>query len=281
MGGWGACHPTSTSSLPRPAVPHRPAPTTAGGPERPGPGLRKHRHHPYASPASVGRSPSVEQLEGPGSAAPPRKVAVIFDFDECLMRMHVWGTYRNAPLGAIPVADTMFADLPFLRGLIPALHAAGVVLAIATFGRRDVVLKFLEHALGPPLTYFSQISTPASHAVREGSSALGDKNTQLRALSASLGVQLHDILFFDDSTFNVSQADALSVTSVVAAPFCEAVWRECDGEGWLAARGIELAWPAAPAADPPAASVAPSPEVSPDPPPVVEDPPPGAEEPAP
>lgn len=58
----------------------------------------------------------------------------------------------------IPVADTMFADLPFLRGLIPALHAAGVVLAIATFGRRDVVLKFLEHALGPPLTYFSQIS---------------------------------------------------------------------------------------------------------------------------
>ncbi len=38
----------------------------------------------------------------------------------------------------------------------------------------------------------------------------------------------------------MAQADAIAVTAVVAAPFCEAVWRACDGEGWLAARGIVL-----------------------------------------
>eukprot|EP00668_Euglena_longa_P000266 GGOE01000358.1.p1 GENE.GGOE01000358.1~~GGOE01000358.1.p1 ORF type:complete len:440 (-),score=49.78 GGOE01000358.1:154-1338(-) len=263
----GVCPPPNASS----SRPHSPAPqapppteptmglmpsTVAGGlgPERPNQGLRKHRHHPYANPASVGRSPSVQQLTK-SSAGPRPRAAVIFDFDECLMRMHVWGKYRNAPLGAIPVVDGMFADLPFLQWLIPALHQAGVVLAIATFGRRDVVTKFLEHALGTPLPYFSQISTPATHSVREGSSALGDKNTQLRALSAELGVELSDILFFDDSAFNVAQADTLQVTSVVAAPFCEAVWQQCDGAGWLAARGIVLQGSSNPeaAADPEAA----------------------------
>lgn len=145
------------------------------------------------------------QKAGRGTVA--RKL-VVFDFDRTIAKEHVWGTFRDDPLEQIPIVDETFADLDAFRAFVKAAQRHHQI-AVATFGRRDVVDKALTHAFGRRHGFI--ISTPADHGYPEGSGNLGDKNTQLATLSERVRIRPSEIVFFDDDERNVREATKMQV----------------------------------------------------------------------
>lgn len=129
---------------------------------------------------------------------------MVFDFDCTIAREHLWGTHGNADLDSIPITDDTFVDLPAFRAFVAAARERGHKLAVATFGRREVVEKALCYALGED--HGLPVSTPADFGCTEGSADLGSKNAQLDLLAAELGVPLARIVLLDDDPNNVRQA---------------------------------------------------------------------------
>lgn len=129
---------------------------------------------------------------------------VVFDFDRTITWDHLWGKYQDAPIQDIPITDDVFVCLGRFKALVRALQHNEHCVAVATFGRRDVVEKALRHALGHP--HGLSIRTPADFGHRDGSAALGDKNTQLASLAAHFCVAAGQILLVDDDQKNVEAA---------------------------------------------------------------------------
>ena len=166
----------------------------------------------------------------------PRGLA-IFDFDCTLTRFHVWGKFRNAPLKEVPIDASTFVDLAAFRAFVSRARGADVEVAIATFGRRDVVDKAMTFALGE--AHGVAISTPADHAdprfdfgggddddddrprCAEGSDILGDKNTQIDELLQRVGVDVGAASLADDDPHNVAAARQRGV-------YCEHTPQGCD-----------------------------------------------------
>eukprot|EP00670_Eutreptiella_braarudii_P016271 CAMPEP_0174328724 /NCGR_PEP_ID=MMETSP0810-20121108/15321_1 /TAXON_ID=73025 ORGANISM="Eutreptiella gymnastica-like, Strain CCMP1594" /NCGR_SAMPLE_ID=MMETSP0810 /ASSEMBLY_ACC=CAM_ASM_000659 /LENGTH=220 /DNA_ID=CAMNT_0015442893 /DNA_START=10 /DNA_END=672 /DNA_ORIENTATION=+ len=164
---------------------------------------------------------------------PAKRVpAVIFDFDQCLMKIHMWATFRNTSLKQIQFPEEYFGDPEFLRWLIPALHDKGVKVAVATFGRQEVVLEAMRTLFGQDQTFFGthNVSTPKDFGVPEGSS-MGSKNNQLQALSKKFSIPLKDILFFDDDSHNIEEAKKIGVQAQEAMPLTRTIWEDV-GEPW-------------------------------------------------
>ena len=90
----------------------------------------------------------------------PRGVA-IFDFDCTLTKFHVWGRFRKAPLKEVLIDADTFVDAQAFKEFVAKARRSDLEVAIATFGRRDVVNKALEFALGE--RHNVTISTPADH----------------------------------------------------------------------------------------------------------------------
>ena len=92
-------------------------------------------------------------------SAPPQFV-VCFDFDQCLMKGHWWGKHKNNPLDTISPQPSDFAhdDIGDLFRRLAAIE--GVKLAVASFGRRDVIHKALVSAVGAELADHFYITTP-------------------------------------------------------------------------------------------------------------------------
>jgi hypothetical protein len=152
-------------------------------------------------------------------AAMPRGLA-IFDFDCTLTKFHVWGRFRKAPLPEVLIDADTFVDLQAFKAFVQKARSQDLEVAIATFGRRDVVNKALEYALGE--RHDIAISTPADHVdprydfpnpmedepprCAEGSDILGDKNAQIAALCERFGVSVEDASLADDDPNNVQKA---------------------------------------------------------------------------
>jgi phosphoserine phosphatase len=139
---------------------------------------------------------------------------VVFDFDKTIMKEHIWGKYRNAPLEIINFCDEEFANLPRFRALIAGIKQRGHVAAVASFGRHDVVDKALKYALGDD--HGIAIRTPSDFGEVDGSSALGDKNKQLAALAARFGVSANQIILIDDDQKNVVAAQKAGTQGLFA-----------------------------------------------------------------
>ena len=153
------------------------------------------------------------------AAAMPRGLA-IFDFDCTLTKFHVWGRFRKAPLPEVLIDADTFVDLPAFKAFVQKARSQDLEVAIATFGRRDVVNKALQFALGE--RHDIAISTPADHVdprydfpqpledepprCAEGSDILGDKNAQIAALCERFGVSVEDASLADDDPNNVQKA---------------------------------------------------------------------------
>ena len=156
---------------------------------------------------------------GTPTAAMPRGLA-IFDFDCTLTKFHVWGRFRKAPLPEVLIDADTFVDLPAFKAFVAKARSQDLEVAIATFGRRDVVNKALQFALGE--RHDIAISTPADHVdprydfpqpledepprCAEGSDILGDKNAQIAALCERFGVSVEDASLADDDPNNVQKA---------------------------------------------------------------------------
>ena len=121
----------------------------------------------------------------------------------------MWAKHRNAPLESILITDESFVDLTRFRAFVHSIHEDGHNIAVATFGRRDVVRKAMEFAIGDADRI--KILSPADFGHPDGSGALGDKNTQLAALASMYGVAADQIIFFDDDERNIQKAVKVGV----------------------------------------------------------------------
>jgi hypothetical protein len=74
---------------------------------------------------------------------------VAFDFDLCVLRVHAF--HLNVTAADVALRDLArdFADLRFFVALSRALGAAGIAVAIASFGRYEVIKAYLDHAFAP------------------------------------------------------------------------------------------------------------------------------------
>lgn len=145
------------------------------------------------------------------------------DFDRTIAKEHIWGTYKDAPLNQIPVSEETFTDLALFRWLVRAIRKRAGEVVIATFGRADVAGKAMQFALGED--HGVVITTPADYpdpapeagieAARcpEGSSWLGDKNTQLASLARRFGVAATEMILLDDDLHNVQEAAKAGVSA--------------------------------------------------------------------
>ncbi|CAE8676091.1 unnamed protein product [Polarella glacialis] len=115
--------------------------------------------------------------EGPPQA---RCWLVVLDFDCTIMVEHLWARYRDAPLAKVHIQDDTFVDLAALRRFVASVRAGGHNVAVASFGRRDVIDKGLRVALGEE--HKVVVTTPADFGCPEGSGLLGNKNRQLAGL---------------------------------------------------------------------------------------------------
>jgi hypothetical protein len=140
--------------------------------------------------------------------------AVVFDFDLCVLSIHSYGE-RLEPhqvLARAPLTDD-FVDLEFFRALVRALDARGVRVAIASFGRYDVIQAFLDRAFpaardswfgtvragagAANLFTRDTISTPTCVGGKDGTEVDGGKNPQLLKLAEFFKVLPSEMLFFD------------------------------------------------------------------------------------
>lgn len=124
---------------------------------------------------------------------------VALDFDLCVLRIHSFGLrLEAADVGARDMASD-FVDLGLFTALMCALEARGLRIAIASFGRFEVIRAFLDRAFPAGSSPFSRdnISTPSTVGGQDGFAVAGGKNSQLEALAARFGVPANGILFFD------------------------------------------------------------------------------------
>jgi len=157
---------------------------------------------------------------------PVRKKVVAFDFDKCLMTRHWWGTYRNTDLEQINPVPEDFAHSSIgavMKNLMDLNDSdknnLTVVVAVASFGRKDIIAKAIQSVLEPEYAQRVFITTPGDYEMYKDGFTMGTKNTQLRAISSKFDTALEDIIFFDDDRKNIDAADKIGVNAVVAAPF--------------------------------------------------------------
>mmetsp|Transcript_114954 Transcript_114954/g.187325 ORF Transcript_114954/g.187325 Transcript_114954/m.187325 type:complete len:138 (-) Transcript_114954:130-543(-) len=98
---------------------------------------------------------------------------------------------------------------------VNSAKSAGCRVAIVTFGRKDVVKKAVDYALGEGSGV--EISSPQDVGIKEGSDDLGNKNALISRLAARHKIKPIQIVFVDDDPLHVRQAAAIGV-NVFHAP---------------------------------------------------------------
>ena len=121
-----------------------------------------------ATPAAVPRVPR---------RALQRPYLVVWDVDCCLVQVHMWGTHRHKPLADIPIDDSLFPDASFFRRLVLALRQAGVGVALATFGRKDVATALAAHAMRERWDVHGGVGGAAVSGATQGAATAEDDDT--------------------------------------------------------------------------------------------------------
>jgi len=196
---------------------------------------------PSRTVACASKAAGIKDCVAGDTEADSRQLFVL-DFDHTIARIHMWETYDDAALDDIPVNDKTFVDIEAFQELVGEARAYGHEVAIATFGRRDVVEKTLCHALGE--FHGICIDTPEDHSGRykniqmaggailtpdkseennelaalaewhmDCHKAFGDKNIQLAALAKRFHVAAGQILLLDDQLQNVQRAIRVGITA--------------------------------------------------------------------
>lgn len=149
------------------------------------------------------------------------KFVVCFDFDKCLMSDHWWGRYKNSPIDGIKPTPEDFAHDDIGDLLDRLLNMDGVQVAVASFGRRDVIYKAIASAVGEARADTVYITTPGDFEGYRDGFSMGDqyKCAELEKLCNDIGVKPEQVIFFDDSEPNITHAVDMGVNAHVTAPF--------------------------------------------------------------
>ena len=121
----------------------------------------------------------------------------VFDFDGTLTADHLSG-YEISQVANM--GETLI-DRRLLGKLWSTLIHAGHKVAVASFGRRDIIELSLGH-----LRKLVTISTPKDFGYQDNTVALGNKNRQLQRLTRLLGVSPADTILYDDNASNIRAA---------------------------------------------------------------------------
>ncbi len=131
----------------------------------------------------------------------------IFDFDQTILAIHAFGQHIEPEAVASRSMEADFTDLAFFTALVHLLREKGVSVAIASFGRYEVIQAYMDRAFGivagdaaseaTRIFTRASISTPTSVGGHDGFVLPGGKNPQLQALAAVYGLAPVNIFFFD------------------------------------------------------------------------------------
>jgi len=163
-----------------------------------------------ASPSAI-RRPVVAVDEG-GFARSLEVVAscglkvVVWDFDLTILSIHSFGE-RIAPAAvAVRSMEADFRDLEFFRRVVSELRSRSIEVAVASFGRYDVIQAYMdrifgdasvESSIGTRVFDRTNILTPSTVGLPDGCSMPGGKNTLLHHICEKHGAMPRDVLFFD------------------------------------------------------------------------------------
>ncbi|KAA0150847.1 hypothetical protein FNF29_04961 [Cafeteria roenbergensis] len=156
--------------------------------------------------------------------------AVVFDFDLTVLRIHSFSARIEPDMIASRAWEKDFADLKAFEAVCKGLAARDVRVAIASFGRKDVITEYLKRVFGDEMDEIfppEAICTPADVGSVDGHALPDGKNTQIGVLMKSMGIadDPRRILFFDDDRANCSKAAAIGVLSFFCPKhFTEPTW---------------------------------------------------------
>lgn len=128
--------------------------------------------------------------------------AVVFDFDLTVLRIHSFSARIEPDMIASRAWEKDFADLKAFEAVCKGLAARDVRVAIASFGRKDVITEYLKRVFGDEMDEIfppEAICTPADVGSVDGHALPDGKNTQIGVLMKSMGIadDPRRILFFD------------------------------------------------------------------------------------
>ena len=150
------------------------------------------------------------------------KYVIGFDFDKTLMKYHWWNIYQNTPISEIRKARLSDFGYKRINKLFKYIISLGNVgIAIASFGRRDVIIKVMSDILGEDFVKQNiYITTPRDFGQNDGTS-LGNKNRQIEKIKKHFNVNYEDIIYFDDDRKNIQAALTIGVNAHYVKPFKE------------------------------------------------------------
>uniref|UniRef100_A0A7S0L7S9 FCP1 homology domain-containing protein n=1 Tax=Coccolithus braarudii TaxID=221442 RepID=A0A7S0L7S9_9EUKA len=140
---------------------------------------------------------------------------VVWDFDLTILRIHAFG--EGVTVNDITARwEADVADVELFRSFVLTALANGICVGIASFGRAEVILAYLQHIFAgtdaPSAFTAENIATPAAldiPGVTDGVSLPNGKPLLLEVLCTRANppvTQRSSVLFFDDDINNVEDA---------------------------------------------------------------------------
>lgn len=109
----------------------------------------------------------------------------VFDFDQTILEIHSYGSRIRAEDVSSRSLEADVADREFFRAFIDTIRAAGVLVAVASFGEYEVIQNYLDR-IAPGVFHRGNICTPSCVGYKDGCSVPEGKVPMLDLLVAEL-----------------------------------------------------------------------------------------------
>jgi hypothetical protein len=154
----------------------------------------------------------------------------VFDFDMTILKIHSYAQNMTPSkvesMGWRKLMD-QFADPIFFRDLINYLISQNKKVAIASFGKYNVIKAYLDRLFDNTSIFgLDNIITPPNERNIRPSD---DKNEYLVGLIRDLNIDYKRVIFFDDDINNINKSKELGVTAIQIDPmngFNRNVWNQ-------------------------------------------------------
>jgi hypothetical protein len=154
----------------------------------------------------------------------------VFDFDMTILKIHSYAQNMTPSkvesMGWRKLMD-QFADPIFFRDLINYLISQNKKVAIASFGKYNVIKAYLDRLFDNTSIFgLDNIITPMNERNIRPSD---DKNEYLVGLIRELNIDYKRVIFFDDDINNITKSKELGVTAIQIDPmngFNRNVWNQ-------------------------------------------------------
>ena len=154
----------------------------------------------------------------------------VFDFDLTILKIHSYAQNMTPSkvesMGWRKLMD-QFADPIFFRDLINYLISQNKKVAIASFGKYNVIKAYLDRLFDNTSIFgLDNIITPMNERNIRPSD---DKNEYLIGLVRDLNIDYKRVIFFDDDINNINKSKELGITAIQIDPmngFNRNVWNQ-------------------------------------------------------